>query len=53
MKDNNVEELRGPNVRDNYKPHAARRSNVTYAEMIPATGPREVQSPPSKLFIKH
>ncbi|XWS74620.1 hypothetical protein CRYUN_Cryun01aG0014300 [Craigia yunnanensis] len=43
-KDNNVEELRGPNVRDNYKPPAARKSNVTYAEMIPATSPSEVQS---------
>ncbi|XWS08218.1 hypothetical protein CRYUN_Cryun41cG0060900 [Craigia yunnanensis] len=46
MKDNNAEELRGPNVRDNYKPPAARKSNVTYAEMIPATGPSGVQSPP-------
>ncbi|XVF00129.1 hypothetical protein REPUB_Repub03eG0258400 [Reevesia pubescens] len=44
-KDNNIEELRGPNVRDSYKPPALRRSNVTYAEMIPAISPSEVQSP--------
>ncbi|WRX12335.1 Protein kinase domain - like 10 [Theobroma cacao] len=44
-KDNNVEELRGPNVRDNYKAPAARKSNVTYAEMIPATSPCKVQTP--------
>ncbi|KAK6271298.1 hypothetical protein POUND7_008396 [Theobroma cacao] len=48
-KDNNVEELRGPNVRDNYKAPAARKSNVTYAEMIPATSPCKVQTPRSKV----
>ncbi|XP_022764345.1 inactive protein kinase SELMODRAFT_444075-like [Durio zibethinus] len=43
-KDNNVEELRGPNVKENFKPPAPRTSNVTYAEMIPAISPAEVQS---------
>ncbi|XVF82585.1 hypothetical protein PTKIN_Ptkin16aG0061500 [Pterospermum kingtungense] len=43
-KDNNVEELRGPNVRGTYKPPFARISNVTYAEMIPAISTSEVQS---------
>lgn len=52
-KDNNVEELRGPNVRNDYKPPSVRKSNVTYAEMIPAISPTEFQSRRSKLFINH
>ncbi|XP_039067487.1 probable serine/threonine-protein kinase PBL23 [Hibiscus syriacus] len=32
--DCNVVELRGPNVRDNFRLPAASRSNVTYAEMV-------------------
>ncbi|GMI70109.1 hypothetical protein HRI_000680100 [Hibiscus trionum] len=36
--DCNAVELRGPNVRDNFKIPVPRRSNVTYAEMIPEDG---------------
>ncbi|XWS57071.1 hypothetical protein CRYUN_Cryun09bG0140100 [Craigia yunnanensis] len=52
-KDNKVKELRGPNVRDNYKPPAARKSNVTYAEMIPATSPSDVWFPRKFRSVKN
>ncbi|XP_022744431.1 inactive protein kinase SELMODRAFT_444075-like isoform X5 [Durio zibethinus] len=44
-KDNKVKKLRGPAGRDDRKPPAARKSIVTYAEMIPATSPSKVQPP--------
>ncbi|OMO62860.1 hypothetical protein COLO4_32861 [Corchorus olitorius] len=45
-KDNTVEELRGPNVREINKINPApRRSNVSYAEMIPETSLSEVKTP--------
>lgn len=53
-KDCNAEELRGPNVKDNFK---LPQRHIPYAEMIPAIGPQRLHSPQSKLFgmqyVKH
>ncbi|XP_012454785.1 proline-rich receptor-like protein kinase PERK3 isoform X5 [Gossypium raimondii] len=46
-KDCNAEELRGPNVKDNFK---LPQCHIPYAEMIPAIGPQRLHSPQSKLF---
>ncbi|TYH50996.1 hypothetical protein ES332_D10G243800v1 [Gossypium tomentosum] len=41
-KDCNAEELRGPNVKDNFK---LPQCHIPYAEMIPAIGPQRLHSP--------
>ncbi|KAG4127144.1 hypothetical protein ERO13_D10G199700v2 [Gossypium hirsutum] len=44
-KDCNAEELRGPNVKDNFK---LPQCHIPYAEMIPAIGPQRLHSPQNR-----
>ncbi|TYG99898.1 hypothetical protein ES288_A10G232900v1 [Gossypium darwinii] len=44
-KDCNAEELRGPNVKDNFK---LPQRQIPYAEMIPAIGPQRLHSPQNR-----
>ncbi|KAK8333715.1 hypothetical protein V6Z12_A10G220700 [Gossypium hirsutum] len=44
-KDCNAEELRGPNVKDNFK---LPQRHIPYAEMIPAIGPQRLHSPQNR-----
>lgn len=51
-KDCTAEELRVPNVKDNFKlpPQASEQRHIPYAEMIPAIGPQRLHSRQSKSF---